>query len=277
MRKRLTAKRFSDGTTKNSSLRKHADPYTLGQDRKDPGSEKYMIGDSYDFGEEPDMDTPWKNENRDSVTHMPVASRRVMFAKAEIGLKLAELMLPNAPERVVDQQAMELMDLPMSSLKSTLRRLSSLNKEAELPVDGAPAPVDAAPAPAPEAPAVEMGGGDDAAPEMDLPADETEEADDELMTPEEKAGDVLEQVETVLEEVQDVLEEIAFDGMDMGEEADADDKLVLSSQGKNKEVKTASKRGAKKLNNISKGATGNSSDTLLSNLWKSAPDVSDLF
>ena len=123
---------------------KTADPYTMNQKRENPPAKKYDTGDSYDFGEQPDMKHPWEGEKRTETGHPAPAREAVKAArkledKAIKCITIAQRMLPGASDEVIEEQATDLMYMPEPSVLSTLQRQASL---AETLIAGADADVD---------------------------------------------------------------------------------------------------------------------------------------
>src|SRR5690606_28357908 len=130
------------------------DPRAMNQDHlsQQPAADAYVIGGPSDFAE--DQNPPgkgWKaeqgpdgNTKRDEigfpqyrsdtfnnperspgVSPSRQASYAEVHAKAEVATRVARLMLPKtASEAVIEDQALSLMDLPLSNLNSTLTRLA---------------------------------------------------------------------------------------------------------------------------------------------------------
>jgi len=254
MRKRLTKR----AQAKKADL---TDPNQLGrEDRKNPPVEKYETHKFVENHPLPDLDTQWKKDKRNEVgLPAPITAAKRQAAirkarkererikaevskKAEACLKIAELFLPGADEKIAEDQAVELMDLPTSSIINLLKRKYELleTKEAEETK---------------EAGAIEGPG----KPDGTGPYGGTEECQ-KSKTSEEDDEDEDEDEDKEASE-----EEI---------EINASDDSAILDQIFETPSKTAAKKGAKKLGNVKK-ASG--SGVRLENLWKSDPDVSDVF
>lgn len=125
--------------------------------QQQPAADKYVIGGPSEFAEDLSNEGPgWKadlgsdgNTKRneiglpefrkdtfDTPEHAPgvspsrQASRDEVYERAQIATKVARLMLPkSASEQVIEDQAVTLMDLPLSSLNNTLSRLAEEQQE----------------------------------------------------------------------------------------------------------------------------------------------------
>lgn len=146
---------------------KKADPYTLHQDRPEVNHEEYMIGGPSEFGEDvhphlPDdgalgrneigltnipesswnhkdvddwgSDDPYDNQ-RNASRRRQAALTRHLETKALQCLRIASAILPNAPEHLIEAQALDLMPLPDKAVSTTVARLQSLGKFAETAED----------------------------------------------------------------------------------------------------------------------------------------------
>jgi len=108
----------------------------------DPNAEKYMNGDPDSWAETPNPSPypegnppsipGYDTEDQDHPAHKrnprvpKEATRRMLQVKADKCVKIASHMLGrHASEEAVENQALDLMDLPSSQVDATLRRLSS--------------------------------------------------------------------------------------------------------------------------------------------------------
>jgi len=143
MRERTTWKR-DEVQKRVSSLSKTADPYTMNQDHKQPSHEKYLTGDPSTWAEDvhPSSGT-WEAEYKggevkrneigmpemrgDTFNHKEkTASQEVLLKKANLCVKVARMMLRNAEEAVVEDQALAFMHIPDSDLIATHDRLAAV-------------------------------------------------------------------------------------------------------------------------------------------------------
>jgi flagellar biosynthesis GTPase FlhF len=130
----MSRQRLSWDAEKVAEIRKTADPYTMNQERHNPPASKYDVGDSYAFGEEPDMKHRWEAEGRTEDGHpapQPAAREAVVQAKkledkALKCLTIAQRMLPGAEDISVEDQATDLMFLPERAILATLQRQSDV-------------------------------------------------------------------------------------------------------------------------------------------------------
>lgn len=279
MRKRLTNKKYSSTFNKRAEEYEN-DVYRMNTERKskDHEADDWKTGDPSDFGEEVNMEHPWKKEKRDPQTNMPVASKKAALKlakkKAELGLKIAELMLPGADEDTIDEQVLDLMSLPVNTLASLYDRTASnfdrvaalsikVAEDVQLPEDGAaPAAEMDSPSPLEEEGAADLASGED------MPEVEGEESP--------SVEDALTEAKEALETVTEVLDEIKFDDAPVENEAaeSADEAVLASIFDKNVNVKAASKKTVNKAPSKKTASTG---DSLLDKLFAMAPDVKDVF
>jgi len=277
MRKRLT-KRAQD---KKAEL---TDPNQLGrEDRKNPELKKY---ETHKFVEDhplPNMNTEWKKDKRNEVglpapltaaqkaaaVHK-VRKERERFKvevskKAEACLKLAELFLPDADEKIAEDQAVELMDLPTSSIINLLRRKYEVLEKDAGSIAGPGIPDGTGPR-----------GGTPECPLTDEEKEATEDEEEKEATEEEEKDKEEEEKEATEEEEATVEatdeEATEEDAVSFGDEDAILDQIFTPAEVE--PTKASKKEGAKKLGTVKKASTGVSS---LERLWKSDPDVSDAF
>jgi len=251
----MSRQRLSWDKEKVAEITKTADPYTMNQKRDNPPAGKYDTGDSYDFGEQPDMKHRWDGEKRTETGH-PAPAREAVKAARKLEdraikcITIAQRMLPGASDDVIEEQATDLMYMPEQSILSTLQRQASL--------------------------AETLTASDD--------EDEKEEEKDEkeAAKKEEKAEEKKEEEVPVVAK-KDEKEEKA-------EEKKEEEVPVMAKKEEKKEKKdddadlldkifaveeiVPEKTGAKKLSGIVKQA---SSSDPLDSLWDAPPDVSKVF
>ena len=127
----MSRQRLSWDKEKVAEITKTADPYTMNQKRDNPPAGKYDTGDSYDFGEQPDMKHRWDGEKRTETGH-PAPAREAVKAARKLEdraikcITIAQRMLPGASDDVIEEQATDLMYMPEQSILSTLQRQASL-------------------------------------------------------------------------------------------------------------------------------------------------------
>lgn len=130
------------------------DPYTMNNpehEKNDPNKDEYVIGDPSKFGEDVNKDGLWKKDDssRDPKTNHP--SKGEVAKSAAEAVKKAKLVeeraikciiasqriLPGAPDSVVEEQATDLMYLPLQAINAMLTRQEKLAKMISAAADAA--------------------------------------------------------------------------------------------------------------------------------------------
>jgi hypothetical protein len=108
---------------------------------KQPSAEKYVTGDPSSFGEDPNTDDRWKEEQgkrneigmgeirKDTFNHpekTAALNEALLVKKADLATTVARMMLPKtASEQMVEDQAFNFMFLPDNALLDTHARLAA--------------------------------------------------------------------------------------------------------------------------------------------------------
>lgn len=153
----MSRKRLTRQSNRNPRRQRTADPYSMNQDRMNPPVEDYMNGDPSAWAEDPvddlgfiededrneigmgemmpttynhkDSEEPNDGQSYDNMSgrnaHMRMAQlQKQMERKALQCLRIASLLLPNASEDMIAEQALDLMPLPIDSVVATSLRLA---------------------------------------------------------------------------------------------------------------------------------------------------------
>jgi len=276
-------KRLSWDEEKVAELEKKADPYTMNQTHENPPVQKYQTGSPSAWGEDPNMATPWKTEGRTETGHPAPASKaaheavlaaRKLEDKAIKCITIAQRMLPNANDEIIEAQATDLMYLPERSVLATLQRQAELAQILSGKKCDTEEGADVEAKKAPKAPKMDDGGS--AEEEMtgaDVEAKKAPKMDDEGADVEakkapkmdEEGADVEAKKAPKMDEEGADVEDEAPDGKEAGD---------LLDQIFAQEVTASEKTGAKKLSGLVKQASESDS---LAGLWDTAPDVSKIF
>ena len=298
-------KRLSWDEEKVAELEKKADPYTMNQTHENPPVQKYQTGSPSAWGEDPNMATPWKTEGRTETGHPAPASKaaheavlaaRKLEDKAIKCITIAQRMLPNANDEIIEAQATDLMYLPERSVLATLQRQAELAQILSGKKCDTEEGADVEAKKAPKAPKMDDGGS--AEEEMtgaDVEAKKAPKMDDEGADVEAKKAPKMDEegadVEAkkapkMDEEGADVEAKKAPKMDDEGADVEAKKapKMDEAPDGKEagdlldqifaQEVTASEKTGAKKLSGLVKQASESDS---LAGLWDTAPDVSKIF
>lgn len=277
MRERLTKRAHQ----KRAEL---TDPNQLGrEDRKNPELKKYETHKFVENHPLPDMSTQWKKDKRNEVgLPAPITAAQKAAAlrkakqererfkaevnkKAEACLKIAELLLPGVDEKIAEDQAVELMDLPTPSIINLLRRkYELLEKDAAAGIPDGTGPRGGTPS----CPMSEKKQGEEEEEKKEEGKEEEEEEKKE--GGEEMKEEGKEEEKEAGEEEEEEIEVTSSDEDAILDQIFADNEEVKEA----KQAKQASKTGAKKLGNVKKASVGGAN---LEKLWKSDPDVSDAF
>jgi len=258
MRDRLTNRGYRPKTAELT------DPNQLGREKRvNPPADKYETWKETKNHDLPDLDTQWKKDKRNEVgLPAPITAaqkaealknaraerertRAELSKKAEACLKIAQILLPGVEEKIAEDQAVELMDLPTSSVVNLLRRKYEMLEREAANSEIKPEVTDAkcAEDKAEDKPALKPG---EKCPKCHKNPCECK--------PEVKSSEIKPEVKE---------EEITISASD--EDAILDQIFAAD---------TPKKEGAKKLGTVKKASAG---DVKLENLWKSDPDVSDAF
>lgn len=119
------------------------DPYTMNNpehEKNDPSKDEYVIGDPSKFGEDVNKDNLWKKDDasRDPKTNHPskgetaksaaeaVKQAKQLEEKAVKCIIASQRILPGASDSIVEEQATDLMYLPLQAVNAMLTRQEKL-------------------------------------------------------------------------------------------------------------------------------------------------------
>lgn len=150
-RKRTTWSESGDGSSRAAATSRTADPYTMNQEHPQPGPTDYETGNPDAWAE-----TPTKNENVEAeyeggrVKRNEIGlgefredtfgkdrefgdrkyeNKTAANRKASAAERVARAILRTSDEKLVGNQALDLMHLPAKSLVATLRRLDKVSPD----------------------------------------------------------------------------------------------------------------------------------------------------
>lgn len=127
MRERTTWNR-EDVLKRTAAMGKKADPYTMNQDHKQPSADDYVSGDSSSWAEDV-APSDWDKETKRDEIGLPekldkTAATALLLKKADLCVKVAQMVLRNASDDAVEDQALAFMSLPDADLINTFNRLA---------------------------------------------------------------------------------------------------------------------------------------------------------
>lgn len=139
-RERLTRRQPKKSTRQSNWYERTADPLMMNQERTHVPTEEYMIGDPSSWAEDPvddlshmdgtdrdEIGLPKREDRSAREAQVRLAKMQRHFEKKALHcVRIAEVLLPNASEDVIAEQALDFMPMPDDAVMETAARLKSL-------------------------------------------------------------------------------------------------------------------------------------------------------